>query len=638
MTGKIAAAALACALVALCVVSFPPWPPFGYLLNNLGDLSDDIAFGMAQAAQFRQGAQWGPEIVFTYGPLGFLSWVPMYPEQIVPLLAFRAIFAGVTAALIIAVVWRSFEHAWARAIALLLALANAYLWSIGWNEALWVAPALCIGVLLLSGEKLSPWLAGLIYAATALLGAAALVKFSLTAIYLGVFGLIGLRDVLRPRLPVLSLFFAASVVAWWLLAGQQPGNLVTWLLASADLSSGYSDAMSKGFWKPYDVKTVTAMYVAAATLVAAGLLSRGPKLERLLLTLLAGGVAIVNLKHAFGGNQIEQSVIMVAIAALLIGFVGAAWARGAAAASVLACSVVLAWTSFQPSHLALGIGWARDHAIAMAQTLRGDYDYDAKGAARLREQIRRLADLPEGLTGTADVYPRKTGVVLAEPGLTYGPRPAYLSLNAHTEKLEEQNAAFLRSARAPDLILFELKAEEHVNDRFPSTDDGLSWPEIWSRYRLKATGHFLVYERRQDPLPFSFRPIRTTRAAFGDVVEIDPAVRTWVKIDIRRTLLGNLVGALYKVPQIMINMVYDDGLPVSYQIVPALGRAGFLLSPTVTTTAEFAAIGGRRVKTIRMSVEGGEGWAYQQDFALELSELQMPDPQPATQAQVDPVR
>lgn len=632
MTGRVIAAALAGALVALCVVTFPPWSPFTYLVGNLGDLSDDLAFAMAQAAQFRQGAQWGPEVVFTYGPLGFLSSSPMYPEQALPLLAFRAIFAGVTAALIIAVVWRSFDRAWPRAIAIVLALGNAYLWSIGWNEALWIAPALCIGVLLLAGEKLSPWVSALIYVATALLGAAALVKFSLTTIYLGVFGLIGLRDLARRRLPALSLFFAASVAAWWLLAGQHAGNLVTWLLACADLSSGYSDAMSKGFWKPYDVWTVVVTYVAAAALVAAGALSRGPWRERLLLTLLAAGVAMVNLKHAFGGNQIEQSVVIMAITALLIGFIGFAWARGAAAASIIACGLVLAWTNFQPSHLALGIGWARDHAVGMAKVLSGDYDYEARGAAQLREQLRQLADLPEGLTGTADVYPRKTGVVLAEPGLVYDPRPAYLSLNAHTGKLSAQNAAFLRSDRAPQLILFELRGEEHVNDRYPSTDDGLSWPEIWSRYQLKATGQFLVYQRRAAPLPFSFRPIKATRAAFGDVLELDPTVRTWLKVDVRRTWLGRLVGALYKAPQVMINIVYDDKLPVTYQIVPELGRAGFLLSPSVTTTAEFAAIGGRRVKTIRMSVEGGVDWFYQPDFAVEVSELQMADPLPATQA------
>ncbi|MCP3477078.1 hypothetical protein NLM33_43760 [Bradyrhizobium sp. CCGUVB1N3] len=635
MIGRVTAGLLASGLVVLCVVGLPPWPPFNHLLGNLGDLSDDLAFAMAQPALLRQGAQWGPEVVFTYGPLGLLASFPIYPEHVKPLLAFHAAFAGVTAALLIAVVWRSFDRAWSRALGLLLALANAYVWAIGWTEALWIAPALCVGVISLSGERPSRWLTVLLYAATALLGAAALVKFSLTAIYVGVFGLIGLRDVRQRKVPALSLFFAASVLGCWLLAGQQIGNLAVWLQASADLSGGYSDAMSKGFWQPYGPATVAVTYLAAAGLVAVGLLSRGPLFDRLLLTVLAAGVSLVNLKHTFGGNQIEQSVIMVALAATLIGFVGSAWSRAAAALSIGACCLVLSWTNFQPQHLALGLGWMRDHAASMVAALSGNYDYAATGGERLRAQIRHLADLPEGLTGTADIYPRKTGVVLAEPGLTYDPRPAYLSLNAHTEKLSEQNAAFLRSERAPRFILFEMRPEEHVNDRYPSTDDGRSWPEIWSRYRLTSSGRFLVYERRPAPLSFSRRPIRSGRFAFDQVVEIDPGLRTWATIDVRPTLLGRLVGALYKAPQVMLNIVYDDGLPVSYQIVPALGRAGFLLSPSITTTEEFAGISGRRVKTIRMSVEGGQSWFYERDFGLELSELQIPD-ESKTQAQAGP--
>lgn len=626
MIGKVIAGLLACGLVVLCVVGLPPWPPFDHLLGNLGDLSDDLAFAMAQPALLRQEAQWGLEVVFTYGPLGLLASSPIYPEHVKPLLAFHAGFAGVTATLLIALVWRSFDRAWSRVLALMLALANASVWAIGWTEALWIAPALCVGVISLSGPKPARWLTALLYAATTFLGAAALVKFSLTAIFVGVFGLIGLRDVRQGRVPALSLFFAASVLACWLLAGQQIGNLVAWLQASADLSGGYSDAMSKGFSQPYGAVTVAVTYLAAAALFVVGLFSRGPRFERLLLTVLAAGVSLVNLKHAFGGNQIEQSVIMVVLAATLIGFVGSAWSRAAAAVSVGACCLVLSWTNFQTLHS------IRDHAASMVGALSGNYDYAATGGERLREQIRRLADLPEGLAGTADIYPRKTGVVLAEPGLTYDPRPAYLSLNAHTERLAEQDAAFLRSQRAPRLILFEIRPEERVNDRYPSTDDGRSWPEIWSRYRLKSTGRFLVYERRAMPLSFSLRPIRTGRFAFDQVLEIDPAVRTWATVDVRPTLLGRMVGALYKAPRVMLNIVYADGLPASYQIVPALGRAGFLLSPSITTTEEFAGISGRRVKTIRMSVEDDQSWFYERDFGLELSQLQIPD-EATTQAQ-----
>lgn len=97
-----------------------------------------------------------------------------------------------------------------------------------------------------------------------------------------------------------------------------------------------------------------------------------------------------------------------------------------------------------------------------------------------------------------------------------------------------------------------------------------------------------------------------------------------MKIDIRPTLLGRVAAAICKPPQVIMNIDYEEGLPGSYQIVPELGRAGFLLSPSITSSAEFASITGRRVKTIRMSVECGIKWFYRSDFNLELSELSGP--------------
>ncbi|MBR0823532.1 hypothetical protein [Bradyrhizobium liaoningense] len=606
------------AVAALYLLGFQHWAPFDQMLRNLGDISDDLAFSLAQPALFQQGAQWGPEVVFTYGPLGFLASWPIFPALIKPAMVYCAVFALVASALLLSVVWRYVGQPRSRALAVLLLLANVYVWSIGWDEAMWVAPALCVGLLAITSDgKGGRWLLALLYVSTAVLGAAALVKFSLTILYVGIYGLIGLRDLLRRRLPSLSLAFAAAFVMAWLAAGQAIENLPVWLAACADLSVGYSDAMAKGFWYPYRPLTVALAYGAAIALVIVPLCARERWTERLFLAVLAAGVAMVNIKHAFGGNQIEQSVIMIAIAALLFGFCGAAWSRRVSAASIGACIAVLSLTNFHPRHV------LRDHAISMAGALAGDYDFRAEGTEHFFKQVRQMAALPDWMSGTADIYPRKTGVVLAYPALVYDPRPAYLSLNAHTQRLAEQNAAFLRSDRAPRWILFEIKPEESVNHRYLATDDGPSWPEIWSRYDLKSVGPFLVYERRSAPLPFEFRPFRSDAIRFGQMIELDPSAYIWMWVDVRPTVLGRLVGAIYKAPQVLMNIIYEDGVPATYQIVPELGRAGFLLSPSTTSAAEFASMSGRKVRTIRMSVEGDIDWFYRPDMSLTLSTLEI---------------
>src|SRR5262249_7536223 len=162
---------------------------------------------------------------------------------------------------------------------------------------------------------------------------------------------------------------------------------------------------------PYGPVTVAITYVAAVSLILIPMLSKRPLLGRLLLILLAAGVSAVNLKHAFGGNQIQQSVILVGIAALLLGFVGSSVYRLAAAICIGGCCVVFSLTNFQPRDLVLGFGRARAQAAGMSSALVGNYD--ATAGERLFQRIRQLAALPDEFTGTADVYPRKTGVILA---------------------------------------------------------------------------------------------------------------------------------------------------------------------------------------------------------------------------------
>jgi hypothetical protein len=74
---------------------------------------------------------------------------------------------------------------------------------------------------------------------------------------------------------------------------------------------------------------------------------------------------------------------------------------------------------------------------------------------QLMSDIRYRVPLPPRLQGAADVYPQHTAVVFAQPELTYAPRPAYLSLNAHTKRLANANATHLKSENAPNILCFK---------------------------------------------------------------------------------------------------------------------------------------------------------------------------------------
>lgn len=603
-----------------CAVALTSWPSFGMRITNLGQISDDLGFLLAGATLLHQNAQWGPDVVFTYGPLEFLASAPLYRKQVPVFLIYRLFFALTTAGLLLALTWQFIQHWGARSLVIVLFGINAYLWFIGWSEALWLTPAMAVGALHITLKKKPLSVELLIWTATTLLGAAALVKFSQTAIYVGIFGLLAAHDLMNRRLPTLSIWFCVSLVVTWILAGQDISNLPTWLVASADLSAGYSDAMSKGFWIPYKPSVVGLSYITAVLLVAIPLTSRIPVGEKILLCLMSLGIAAVNIQHSFGGNQIEHSMVAMGIAASVFGVTLIGTPRILAAICVTGCCVVLSLTGFSFPNFLKGPVWILSHIDHAKRVINGTYDFEAAGLPRLNADIRKLSQLPADISGTADVYTRKTGVVIAYPNLTYHPRPAFLSLNAHTERLAELNAAFLKTSNAPEWIVFEMKASERVNNRYPSTDDGPSWLEIWGRYDLTLQqDDLLLYHKKARAENVAFHATTTTNVTFGEQIIIDPSSPVWIQLDVQRTMLGRVIGAVYKAPQVMIDLTYTDGSKASYQVVPALGRAGFLLSPTIVSSAEFAKRDGKRARAAAFRVEDDIGWFFKPSFQMHLS-------------------
>jgi hypothetical protein len=101
-----------------------------------------------------------------------------------------------------------------------------------------------------------------------------------------------------------------------------------------------------------------------------------------------------------------------------------------------------------------------------------------------------------------------------------------------------------------------------------------------------------------------------------------------------RTPLGRLVHTMYKSPQIRLVTGTADGQTRAFQLVPALGSAGFLLSPLVLHTIEFAELyrsedhqssdWAREVKSIAIDSPEAPGWFWKPRVRVRLSALSLP--------------
>jgi len=215
--------------------------------------------------------------------------------------------------------------------------------------------------------------------------------------------------------------------------------------------------------------------------------------------------------------------------------------------------------------------------------------------------------------GTADVYPISQTLALP-PGLTCRPRPIFQSYSAYTPKLAQMNATHLRSDRAADHIFFDVWT---IDGRFAGQDDSLSWPELLTRYDITGmAGRYILMEKSVTPRRYELTPIGETLASFDAAIEI-PSMKdgpVWVRIDIRRSLWGNIAAMLYRPLPVWLTVVTRSEGMYSGRLLPAEARAGFLLSPIVENRQSFFALASTdwqheladlEVASARITVEGG---------------------------------
>jgi hypothetical protein len=236
--------------------------------------------------------------------------------------------------------------------------------------------------------------------------------------------------------------------------------------------------------------------------------------------------------------------------------------------------------------------------------------------------------------GSVDVYPWNQAAVLAH-GFNYRPRPVIQSYSAQTPDLANLNAEFLRSDRAPDNIFFEVKT---IDGRFPSLDDGLSWPELLTRYEVtERAGNFVRLQRRTKAGHYEMIPLGEHSLEFGATLNL-PSIEAgpiWAEIDITKPLTGKIAAVLFKPPVLWMTTTLKDGRSQWFRIVPAIARSGFLISPLVEITDSFVllsatdsgtAMGDLEVTSISLSaVSEPATRCYQSPFRLRLYRLRVSD-------------
>jgi hypothetical protein len=145
----------------------------------------------------------------------------------------------------------------------------------------------------------------------------------------------------------------------------------------------------------------------------------------------------------------------------------------------------------------------------------------------------------------------------------------------------------LTGANAPDTVFFSVQT---IDGRYPSMDDGASWPVLLDEYRLTETlPNELVL--RKSSAPTNIQPmvqVLSETPRLGEDVHLERFTGLiYAEIIIKPTLLGRIANILYKSTVLRITVKLSNGVTQKRRFIPGEAETGFLLSPYVACTNDF---------------------------------------------------
>jgi len=612
----------ATALVGLFLVPWMPYMPVAGL---------DPSWGYALNEAIARHLIFGRDFVFTLGPLG-----PVYAHVYNPATDTLMLLGSVliTIALCVgfaALVWGRRAHlvillpivvaaierpdAWLLALPLLFFLVTFRLSSAPKDRLHLRSTTLTtLGISLLScAVGILPLVKGtLLVLATVMSGLAVLTA------------LIGRRRGLAFGLASITI---VSLGVGWISAGQPLAALPRFFWAQKAIIAGYSEAMSVAGLFPEVVYWATA--TAAIIAIICVFLARRRRLAGWLVLLAFSLYSFVTFKEGFV-RQEGADLLVSAESFLFIGLFLAALLDPlpAVAVAVIAC---LGWVSIERSDTQFGIATvlARIESRAVGAADGLILRVRSPGALpamfnRANESIRTAEPLPR-VEGTSDLYPFDLTLLFANR-LEWDGRPTPQSYSAYTPELAEANAVHLDGSSAPTNIFFAVEA---IDDRLPPLEDALSWPLLLSRYSIAALHtDYLQMKRRARPAPVTLDPPANVTARVNEWIDVPlRGGLVWTSIEMRPTFIGKLVLIAYKLPEVHVELRLANGQTVHHRYIPEMGQSGFLLSPYVGSTTDFALMAagldkGQDVRQIKIETLKTGLWPKR--FSLSFRKLEIP--------------
>lgn len=612
------------------VLGFTVMVAVAFSLPLFPALELDSSWRQAIGRFFLEGLQFGKEVVFTYGPLGFAMGKTYWGDHWSLLIWWHAIQSIVFTAV---VYWHAYRL---KGYSRIFFFGFFFLFGLSYQDAIHQTIIAFAGLALIRDSD-RPWRWTSLFWQV-LLVILSLVKFTNMLVAFFLVLLAGAHGLYRSRRwPALltPAIFVVLFLAGWRLCGQHIGNLPAYFHSSWEISQGYLDAMGLA---PNDRQLFHALGTVALIVayLAINVWTAPDRLKTITLTVGALGYLYVNWKHGFiraDGHQIGYyyAALTVIVTSPLLLADGAKWRplkQTLLFAAGLLCLVSM--EGVLPGLVRGALAAAQDKVnlhIAFAEgkaytreLYEGKFTAEQNNAS-LRKTKETIGD------HSVDVLGFEQAVAIFNH-LHYTPRPVFQGYSAYTPYLANLNYEFYAGDRAPDYVLFKLQT---LDGRLATMDDPHSLRLLVQRYKyLFSEQGFTLWQRKPgafDAAAYDPRPIRTATGRLGEDVDLSDLSQQnlWVTIDYRFNLLGSIRRFLYRPPEVFLTITDTNGGQSVHRLPAPIGRTGFMLNPIADDLLEFMrAAGGkpkRRVASIRVDTAPQNRDCLKDEYTLTLSSL-----------------
>lgn len=251
------------------------------------------------------------------------------------------------------------------------------------------------------------------------------------------------------------------------------------------------------------------------------------------------------------------------------------------------------------------------HPMIIANSSSGPYD--KLNARRLPERIRS-----EIGNASVDLLGSETSFIFFND-LNYSPRPIIQSYSAYSPKLIDINSKKYKSTDGPEFILYHLGS---IDDRNPFWDEPKTYLSLLTNYFLKDSfstvstygfNRLLLFKRSEKNISIHQKTIFDTIVHFNEEIKIPESNNIlFLEMECEYTLLGKARRILYQPSLAYMDLFFEDETHISTRVVLPVMRSGVPINKKVLTDDDaynfFKSSGNDNIRATKFVIKGDETW------------------------------